>query len=59
LQPVEWATLDLFFRLRPLEPLDARIEIVTIGESDIKKVPYIFMYGVRRTLCPQGLISVP
>jgi diguanylate cyclase (GGDEF)-like protein len=38
LQPLEWATLDLFFRLRPLEPPDPRIAIVTIGESDIKKV---------------------
>ncbi len=38
LQPLEWGTLDLFFRLRPLEPPDSRIAIVTIGESDIKKV---------------------
>lgn len=38
LQPLEWATLDLFFRLRPLEPPDERIAIVTISESDIKKV---------------------
>ncbi|MGE5655631.1 MAG: CHASE2 domain-containing protein [Actinomycetota bacterium] len=34
-QLLEWATLDQFFRLRPQEPPDARIVIVTIDESDI------------------------
>lgn len=34
-QLLEWATLDLFFRLRPQEPVDPRIAIVTIDESDI------------------------
>src|ERR671932_1031175 len=38
LQLLELVALDQFFRLRPLEPTDPRIVIVTIGESDIKKL---------------------
>ncbi|HEY9837985.1 MAG TPA: CHASE2 domain-containing protein, partial [Vampirovibrionales bacterium] len=34
----EWAALDTWFRLRPQEPIDSRIAIVTINESDIKYV---------------------
>ncbi|MBO9998580.1 MAG: CHASE2 domain-containing protein [Cyanobacteria bacterium SID2] len=34
-QLLEWAALDLFFRLRPLEPIDPRIAIVSIDDSDI------------------------
>lgn len=34
-QLLEWATVDLFFRLRPQEPVDSRIVIVTINETDI------------------------
>jgi adenylate cyclase len=34
-QLLEWATLDKFFRLRPREPIDPRITIITIDESDI------------------------
>ncbi|MCT7989148.1 CHASE2 domain-containing protein [Laspinema olomoucense] len=34
----EWAALDTWFRLRPQEPVDSRIAIVTINESDIKYV---------------------
>ena len=37
LQLLELVALDQFFRLRPLEPADSRIVIVTIDESDIKK----------------------
>ncbi|MEB3828152.1 CHASE2 domain-containing protein [Phormidium sp. CCY1219] len=37
-QLLEWATLDLFFQLRPSEPIDPRIVIVTIDESDITKI---------------------
>lgn len=37
-QLLEWATLDQFFRLRPAEPPEERIVIVTIDESDIKTV---------------------
>lgn len=37
LQPLEWAALDKFFRLRPLEPVDTRIVIVEINEADIRK----------------------
>ncbi|MDC0834510.1 Adenylate cyclase [Geitlerinema sp. FC II] len=35
LQLLEWAALDRFFRLRPLEPVDSRIVIVGINEADI------------------------
>jgi len=34
-QLLEWATLDQFFLLRPTEPIDQRILIVTVDESDI------------------------
>ena len=34
----EWVTYDHFFRLRPREPVDTRLVIVTIDESDIPKV---------------------
>jgi len=37
-QLMEWATLDQFFRWRPREPVDPRITIVTIDESDITHV---------------------
>ena len=33
----EWAALDLFFRWRPPEPIDPRIVIVGINESDLKQ----------------------
>ncbi|MDY7015826.1 MAG: CHASE2 domain-containing protein, partial [Cyanobacteriota bacterium] len=36
LQLLEWATLDSFFRLRPAEPIDPRIVIITIDEPDIE-----------------------
>jgi len=36
LQLMEWATLDQFFRLRPPEPIEERIVIVTVDEPDIK-----------------------
>ncbi len=38
LQPVEWMTLDLFFRSRPLEPPDRRITVVTITDQDITNI---------------------
>lgn len=34
-QFLEWATLDRFFRVKPLESPDAHIIVVTIGESDL------------------------
>ena len=37
-QLLEWATLDQYFRLRPQEPADPRIVIVSIDESDISHV---------------------
>ena len=37
-QLLEWATLDHFFRLRPREPTDPRIVIVTINESDASHI---------------------
>lgn len=37
-QLLEWATYDQFFRLRPVEPIDERLLIVTVDESDINYV---------------------
>ena len=37
LQGLELAALDQFFRLRPQEPVDSRIVIVGINETDIRK----------------------
>ena len=37
-QLMEWATLDQFFRWRPREPIDQRVTIVTIDESDITHI---------------------
>lgn len=37
LQHLEWAALDTFFQLRPLEPRDERILIVAIEEPDIQR----------------------
>ncbi|MFB2917065.1 CHASE2 domain-containing protein [Aerosakkonema funiforme] len=37
LQSSEWAALDLFFRLRPSQPIDDRIVIVSIEEEDLQK----------------------
>lgn len=37
-QLLEWATLDLFFRLRPREPVESRIVIVMMDESDITEM---------------------
>ncbi|PZO40594.1 MAG: hypothetical protein DCF19_11930 [Pseudanabaena frigida] len=36
-QPLELALYDLFFQWRPLEPVDERIVIVEINESDVQK----------------------
>ncbi len=36
LQPLEFSIFDLFFRLRPLEPVDQRILIVGIDETDLQ-----------------------
>ncbi|MGD2181784.1 CHASE2 domain-containing protein [Lusitaniella coriacea] len=35
-QLLEWATIDRLFQLRPAEPVDSRIVIVTIDEPDIQ-----------------------
>jgi adenylate cyclase len=37
-QMIDWAALDQFFQLRPQEPLDSRIVVVTIDEATIRKV---------------------
>ncbi len=37
-QLLEWATLDQFFRLRPVEDIDNRIVIITIDESDLTQL---------------------
>jgi two-component system, sensor histidine kinase ChiS len=34
----EWTALDTWFRIRPPEPMDSRIAIVTISEADISYV---------------------
>lgn len=36
LQPSEWAAFDLFIQLRPEEPVDERVIIVGVQESDIR-----------------------
>jgi adenylate cyclase len=37
-QMIDWAALDQFFQLRPPEPPDSRIVVVTIDEATIRKV---------------------
>lgn len=37
-QLLEWVVIDQWFNLRPLEPVDSRIVIVTINEADINSV---------------------
>lgn len=39
-QPLELSIYDLFFQWRPLEPIDERIVVVAINESDTKKFGY-------------------
>ncbi|MFO7031549.1 adenylate/guanylate cyclase domain-containing protein [Limnospira fusiformis CCALA 023] len=38
LQLFGWAAFDQFMRLRPLEPMDPRIVVVTVDEPDIRNV---------------------
>jgi adenylate cyclase len=38
LQSLELTTLDFFFRVRPLEPADNRVSVITIDEEDIRKI---------------------
>lgn len=38
LQVPEWAMLDLFFRVRPAEPTDPRIVVITIDDTDISQI---------------------
>ena len=37
-QNIEWLTLDLWFRLRPREQRESRITVVTISESDLRRL---------------------
>ena len=37
-QLLEWATRDQFFRLRPMEPPEPAVVIVTIDEKDLRKI---------------------
>ena len=37
-QLLEWAARDQFFRLRPREPLEAEIVVITVDESDLQRV---------------------
>lgn len=38
LQVPEWAVVDLFFRVRPTEPADSRIVVITISDADISHI---------------------
>ena len=38
LQLLEWAALDRLFRLRPLEPIDDRVVLVTLDETDLREL---------------------
>lgn len=38
LQAIDWVAVDKFFQLRPLEPIDSRIVIVTIDDRDISNI---------------------
>ena len=38
LQVPEWAVLDLFFRVRPVESTDPRIVVITIDDTDISRI---------------------
>ncbi|MFG6099792.1 CHASE2 domain-containing protein [Leptothoe sp. ISB3NOV94-8A] len=38
LQLLEWAIYDQYFQLRPVDPIDERILLVTIEESDISRL---------------------
>jgi adenylate cyclase len=38
LQVLEWAALDQLFRLRPLQPTDDRIVVITIDDADLSNV---------------------
>ncbi|MGB6168188.1 MAG: CHASE2 domain-containing protein [Geitlerinemataceae cyanobacterium] len=49
LQFLEWSALDTFLRLRPAEPMDERIAIVGIDETDIE--------GIARYPIPDGEIA--
>lgn len=40
LQVPELAVLDLFFQLRPAEPIDERVVVVEINEADIQAIGY-------------------
>lgn len=58
-QLLEWATLDRFFRLRPLEEPDPRIVIVTINQSDINKlqrwpIPDLVLANLIKTIQAQN-----
>ncbi|NEQ39586.1 MAG: CHASE2 domain-containing protein [Okeania sp. SIO3I5] len=37
-QLLEWASLDQFYRFRPSEPIESRITIVTIDETDLTRL---------------------
>ncbi len=54
LQPWELGALDEFFRLRPLEPIDNRIVIVGLNESDVQR----FSWPISDTTLTQLLRKV-
>ncbi|NET56110.1 MAG: CHASE2 domain-containing protein [Symploca sp. SIO2E6] len=52
---LEWVIFDQFFNLRPAEPIDERIVIVTIGESDIK---YVKKWPMSDQMMAQLLLNI-
>lgn len=55
LQSMEWATLDQVIRLRPKEPIDPRITIITIDDEDLK---FIRQWPVTDQLLAQAVYNL-
>jgi len=54
LQLLEWAALDRFFQLRPQEPVDSRIALITVSEEDIKE----YGWPLTDTLLTKTLVKI-
>ena len=54
-QLLEWATLDQLFRLRPPEPPDPRILVVSIDESDIS---YLAQWPISDAILAKSLLNL-
>ena len=55
LQPMEWAAFDLFIQLRPEEPVDQRVIIVGVKESDIR---YLGRWPVSDRILAKVLLKI-